>query len=94
MTCVKETKFSKIVKEKVMHKLVWSHLKGMVSSSFQNGFGPQAVVVLLTESLNPISTYGNTSCIRASIVLCIIIICILADTIANIISLSLFLLTS
>ena len=45
-----------LVKLGVVHTTSNTDLNGMVSSSFQKGLGPQAVVVLLTESLNPIST--------------------------------------
>jgi len=47
--------------------VVGTNWKGKVSSSFQNGFGPQAVVVLLVASPNATSIYGDTklrSCIH------------------------------
>ena len=44
-----------ITKEQVAYK------NCRLSSSFQNGLGPQAVLVLATDPLNPISTYGHTT---------------------------------
>ena len=51
----------KLLLQLYKHLILISHEKGIVSSSFQNGCGPEAVVVLLDAPLNPTSTYGNTS---------------------------------
>ena len=59
--------------------LVSTNWKGKVCSSFQNGLGPQAVVVLFVASPNATSIYGDTklrSCVSVCVCVCVCYVCV------------------